>query len=213
VSARRGIGVFSDVIRVLLAEDVALLRGALVALVELEDDLTVVAEVSTGDALVPAAMKHRPDVAVIDVDLPVMDGITAAALLHERLPGCRVLIVTGLARIGNLQRALAAHATGFVLKDIPPADLVKAIRRVAAGEQVIDMQLAVAALRHQRNPLTPREAQVLRLAADGAGPQEIAAELRLSVGTVRNYLGTIVEKLNARNRMDAIRIAVEMGWL
>lgn len=200
-------------IRVLLAEDVALLRGALVALVELEDDLTVVAEVSTGDALVPAAMKHRPDVAVIDVDLPVMDGITAAALLHERLPGCRVLIVTGLARIGNLQRALAAHATGFVLKDIPPADLVKAIRRVAAGEQVIDMQLAVAALRHQRNPLTPREAQVLRLAADGAGPQEIAAELRLSVGTVRNYLGTIVEKLNARNRMDAIRIAVEMGWL
>lgn len=200
-------------IKVLLAEDVALLRGALVALVELEDDLTVVAEVSTGDELVSAGVEQRPDVAVVDVDLPVMDGITAAGLLHEQVPGCRILIVTGLARTANLQRALAAHATGFVLKDMPPADLVDVIRRVAAGEQVIDMQLAVAALRHRESPLTPREAQVLRLAADGAGAEEIAVELRLSVGTVRNYLATSVEKLNARNRVDAIRIAVDMGWL
>lgn len=203
----------SNVIKVLLAEDVALLRGALVALVELEDDLTVVAEVSTGDELVSAAVEQRPDVAVVDVDLPVMDGITAAGLLHEQVPGCRILIVTGLARTANLQRALAAHATGFVLKDMPPADLVDVIRRVAAGEQVIDMQLAVAALRHRESPLTPREAQVLRLAADGAGAEEIAVELRLSVGTVRNYLATAVEKLNARNRVDAIRIALDMGWL
>jgi two-component system response regulator DesR len=200
-------------VRVLLAEDVALLRGALAGLLGLEPDLDVVAEVGSGDAIVATALAHRPDVAVLDIDLPGVDGVTAAAELHDRLPECRVLILTGLGRPGHLRRALDAHVHGFVLKDVPPADLADAIRRVAAGEQVVDPQLALVALRQPESPLTARETEVLRLAAGGAGVDDIALVLTLTTGTVRNYLASCISKLNARNRIDAVRIAGEFGWM
>lgn len=200
-------------IRILLAEDMHMVRGALVALLELESDLSVVAEVGTGDAIVPAALEHRPDVAVIDIMLPGTDGLTAAAELREKLPSCRTLILTGVGRPGNLRRALAAKAAGFVLKDAPPEHLAEAVRRVAAGLRVIDPQLAVAALDAEHSPLSARELEVLRLAAGGLDVGEIAARLGLSIGTVRNYLTAIVAKLGARNRLDAVRIATDAGWL
>ncbi|MFC6083111.1 response regulator transcription factor [Sphaerisporangium aureirubrum] len=200
-------------LKVLLAEDVHMVRGALVALLELEPDLTVVAQVDRGDTIVAAAMEHRPDVAVIDIDLPGMDGLTAAALLRERLPTCRALILTSLGRPGTVRRALAAHVSGFILKDAPPDHLAEAVRNVASGKRVIDPQLALSAWDVGDNPLSERELQVLRLAAQGAEAAEIAATLHLSAGTVRNYLTTIVMKLNARNRVDAIRIATEAGWV
>ncbi|MEO3812586.1 response regulator transcription factor [Sphaerisporangium sp. B11E5] len=200
-------------LKVLLAEDVHMVRGALVALLELESDLTVVAQVDRGDLIVPAAMEHRPDVAVIDIDLPGMDGLTAAALLREKLPNCRALILTSLGRPGTVRRALGAHVSGFILKDAPPDHLAEAVRNVARGMRVIDPQLALSAWDVGENPLSERELQVLRLAAQGAEAAEIATTLHLSAGTVRNYLTTIVMKLNARNRVDAIRIATEAGWV
>ncbi|MFC7714399.1 response regulator transcription factor [Nonomuraea recticatena] len=200
-------------IRVLVAEDVRMLREALVALLGFEEDIEVVAEVDTGDAIVRAALEHRPDVAVLDIELPALDGLSAAALLHERLPECRVLILTGLGRPGNLRRGVEAHVSGFMLKDSRPQDLVQAIRTVAAGGLVIDQQLAYAALDVRGNPLTEREAEVLRLTGEGATPRDIARDLHLSYGTVRNYLASSVTKLNARTRMDAVRIATEAGWL
>lgn len=201
------------VLRVLLAEDVQMVRGALVALLQLEGDLDVVANVDRGDAIVPVARQCRPDVAVIDIDLPAVDGLTAATLLHEAVPSCRTLILTGIGRPGTFRRALSARVSGFLLKDSPPERLAEAIRGVAAGQRVIDPQLALAAWEVGDNPLSEREAQVLRLVSKGANAGEIAAKLHLSVGTVRNYLTTIVAKLNARNRVDAIRIAEEAGWI
>ena len=200
-------------IRVLLAEDMHMVRGALVALLELEADIDVVAEVATGDDILPTALKHTPDVAVIDIDLPGIDGLTAASALHEQLPTCRTLILTSLGRPGTLRRALSARVGGFILKDAPSRELADAIRRVAAGHRVVDSNLALAAWDSAECPLTAREIDVLRLAADGAEAPEIAARLFLSTGTVRNYLSTIATKLNARNRVDAIRIANESGWL
>ncbi|MEV5749677.1 response regulator transcription factor [Actinoallomurus sp. NPDC052308] len=200
-------------IRVLLAEDMHLIRGALIALLALERDIEVVAEVSTGDAVLPAALEHRPDVAVLDVEMPGIDGLTAATALADRLPGCRTLILTALGHPETLRRALTAQVRGFMLKDSPPTELAGAIRRVAAGELVIDQQLAAAAITARPNPLTEREVGVLRLAAEGAELSEIAARLHLTKGTVRNYLGAIVTKLDARNRIDAVRIATEAGWL
>ncbi|MFD9125584.1 DNA-binding response regulator [Kitasatospora sp. NPDC059571] len=200
-------------IRILLAEDMHLVRGALVALLDLEPDIEVVAEVDNGDAILPAALEHRPDVAVLDIDLPGIDGLTAAGLLHEQLPACRVLILTSLGRPGNLRRALDAQVSGFLVKDAPPARLAEAIRQVGSGARVIDPQLALAAWDARQNPLTRRETEVLRLTANGAEPLEIAARLYLSVGTVRNYLTAIVTKLNARSKVDAIRVAEESGWL
>ncbi|MGW2476192.1 response regulator [Streptomyces sp. NPDC001665] len=200
-------------IRILLAEDMHMVRGALVALLNLEDDLKVIAELERGDQILSAAREHRPDVAIIDIDLPGMDGLSAAKLLHERMPDCRALILTSLGRPGTLRRAMAAHVAGFLLKDAPPSDLAQAVRKVVAGQRVIDPQLALAAWGGTESPLTSREAEVLKLAAQGSEPQEISAQLRLSVGTVRNYLTTTVTKLNARNRVDAIRIARESGWL
>jgi two-component system, NarL family, response regulator DesR len=200
-------------LKILLAEDVAMVRGALAALIELEPDMTVVAAIERGDAIVPTAIEHRPDVAIIDIDLPGMDGLTAAALLHDKLPSCRALILTNLGRSGNLRRALAAHASGYLLKDAPPEQLARAIRGVAAGQRVIDPQLAVSTWDGGQNPLSDREHEVLRMAAEGAEPGEIASALHLSVGTVRNYLTAIVTKLNARNRVDAVRVAYEAGWL
>ncbi|MGW0579822.1 response regulator transcription factor [Streptomyces sp. NPDC002920] len=200
-------------IRILLAEDMHMVRGALVALLSLEGDLKVVSEVERGDRIVSAALECLPDIAVIDVDLPGLDGLSAAALLAEQLPSCRTLILTSLGRPGTLRKALAAHVGGFLLKDAPPDRLADAVRDVVAGKRVIDPQLALAAFDNGENPLTPRETEVLRMAADGAEAAEIAGRLFLSVGTVRNYLTTVVTKLNARNRVDAIRVARDSGWL
>jgi two-component system response regulator DesR len=201
------------VIRVLVAEDVRILRETLATVLSLEPDIEVVAEASAGDRIVAAALEHRPDVAVLDIDMPGMDGLTAAAELNARLPGCRVLILTGLGRPGNLRRAVAARVAGFVVKDAPSQELIDAVRRIAAGGRVIDPQLALAALDVADNPLSPREAEVLKRHAAGADPAEIAAEMFLSNGTVRNYLASAVTKLGARNRVDAARIAADAGWL
>lgn len=190
-----------------------MVRGAFVALIELEPDLKVVAAVENGTEILPAALAWRPDVAIIDIDLPGLDGLSAAEQLHQEVPSCRTLIVTSLARAGTLRRALAAHVSGYILKDAPPEQLTAAIRRVAAGSRVIDPQLALSVWEGSQNPLSQREHEVLRLAAQGSEPAEIAAALHLSVGTVRNYLTTIVTKLNARNRIDAIKTAYEAGWL
>ncbi|MFF9066287.1 DNA-binding response regulator [Streptomyces sp. NPDC014891] len=200
-------------IRILLAEDMHLIRGALVALLGLEPDMDVVAEVGRGDAVVPAALAHRPTVAVLDIEMPGMDGLAAARALGDTLPECRILILTVLGRPEVLRSALAARVNGFMLKDAPPDRLADAVRRVAAGEHVIDPQLAAAALLARQSPLTARETDVLRLAADGAELPRIARELHLSQGTVRNYLGAAVTKLDARTRLDAVRIAREQGWL
>jgi len=200
-------------IKVLLAEDMHMVRGALVALLNLEPDIEVIAEVASGDLIMSTAREKRPDVAVIDIDLPGMDGLTAASELHEKMPECRTLILTSLGRPGTLRRALSARVGGFLLKDAPAAELADAIRGVAVGRRVVNGQLALAAWDSEVCPLTAREIEVLRQAANGADAVEIAASLYLSTGTVRNYLTTIVSKLNARNRVDAIRIASDAGWL
>ncbi|WP_434448496.1 response regulator transcription factor [Lentzea sp. E54] len=200
-------------IRVLLAEDMHMVRGALIALLNLEPDIEVVAEVSSGDKIVPTARQYNPDVCVIDIDLPILDGLSAATTIRETMPQVRTLMLTSLGRPGTLRRALAARVDGFLLKDAPPTELADAIRRVAAGERVVDSQLALAAWDRGECPLTDRELEVLRLAANGADAPDIAVALSLSVGTVRNYMTTIMTKLNGRNRVDAIRIAEEAGWL
>jgi two-component system response regulator DesR len=200
-------------LKILLAEDVAMVRGAFVALIELEPDLKVVSAIENGRDIVPAALAYHPDVAIIDIDLPGLDGLSAAEQLHDVLPTCRTLIVTNLARAGTLRRALACHVSGYLLKDAPPELLTSAIRRVASGSKVIDPQLALSAWEGDQNPLSRREHEVLRLVAEGAEPTDIAAALHLSVGTVRNYVTTIVTKLNARNRVEAVKIAHEAGWL
>lgn len=200
-------------IRIVLAEDMHMVRGALVALLGLETDIEVVEDVDNGTDIVPAVLRCRPDVAVIDIDLPGMDGLTAAGLVREKMPSCRTLMLTSLGRPGTLRRALDVRVSGFILKDAPPPQLAGAIRRVAAGERVIDPQLALAAWDARENPLTQREIEVLRHAAQGADAMEIAERLSLSAGTVRNYLTTIVTKIDARNRLDAIRIAQESGWV
>jgi two-component system, NarL family, response regulator DesR len=203
----------SRVIRVLVAEDMRILTDTLVAVLNLEDGIEVVAEAASGEDIVPAAVAARPDVAVLDIALPGVDGLTAAARLREQCPGCKVLILTALGNPGNLRRALAAQVAGFMVKDTPAAELAEAVRSVAAGRRVIDPQLALAALEVPGNPLSPREAEVLRRFAAGAGPAEIAAAVHLSHGTVRNYLASAVTKLDARNRVDAVRIAAEADWL
>lgn len=197
----------------LLAEDMQILADTLAAVLSLEDDIEVVAQVADGDAIVPVTVQARPDVAVVDIDMPGTDGLTAAAQLREECPDCRVLILTVLGKPGNLRKALAAQVTGFLPKDTPAAHLVSAVRKVTAGERVIDPELALAALQVPDSPLSPREAEVLRRFGAGAGPEEIAAAMILSYGTVRNYLATAVTKLGARNRVDAMRIAAEAGWL
>ncbi|GLW53250.1 response regulator transcription factor [Kitasatospora phosalacinea] len=201
-------------IRLLLAEDQHVVRGALVALLGLEPDLEVVAEADSADDVVPRAMVFRPDVAVLDIEMPGrLDGLQAAAALKQRLPDCRTLMLTSLGRPGLLRRALDAKVDGFLLKTAPPADLLAAIRQVGSGGRVLDPALAVAAWDLADNPLTPRENDVLRELAEGAEPPEIAARLHLSTGTVRNVLTAVVGKLNARNRTDAVRIARDAGWL
>lgn len=200
-------------IRVLLAEDMHMVRGALAALLNLESDIEVVAQVASGADILPAATECKPDVAVIDIDLPEKDGLTAAGELHEHLPGCRTLILTSLGRPGTVRRALDAKVNGFLLKDAPSDKLANALRSVAVGRRVIDSELALSAWETEDCPLTPREIEILRLAARGRTVSDIASELFLSAGTVRNYLAAVVTKLNARNRVDAIRIATDSDWL
>ena len=200
-------------IRVLIAEDMHMIRGALVALLSLEEDMQVVAELERGDQIVETALKTRPDVAVVDIDLPGLDGLSAAEQLHKRLPSCRTLVLTGLSQPGNLLRALKAHVRGFIIKDAPAETLAGGIRRVAAGERVIDPDLVAAALETGSSPLTTREADVLRAAESGIPTDQIAVRLSLSPATVRNYLSNAISKVGGRNRIDAIRIARDAGWL
>jgi two-component system, NarL family, response regulator DesR len=200
-------------IRVLLAEDQAMVRGALAALLSLEGDIEVVAEVARGDKVVSAALETTPDVALLDIEMPGGDGLQAAAALHERVPSCRILILTTFGRGGYLRRAMESGAVGFLLKDASAAELAVAIRRAMAGERVVDPDLALAALSEGNNPLTPREREVLGAGLDGASIADIAVQLFLSEGTVRNHLSIAIQKMGARNRIEAARLAEEKGWL
>ncbi|WP_331734578.1 response regulator transcription factor [Streptomyces sp. NBC_00887] len=200
-------------IRILLVEDMHMVRGALVALLSLQHDFTVVAEIGRGDEVLPTALLTLPDVAIIDICLPGLDGLTAATRLRERMPSCKSLILTSMGKPGTLRRALSGQVNGYLLKDAPPDQLAQAVRKVAAGQRVVDPDLALSAWDCAESPLTSRETEVLKLATDGAEAREIAAALHLSIGTVRNYLTVVVAKLNARNRVDAMRIAQDAGWL
>jgi two-component system response regulator DesR len=200
-------------IRVLLAEDQTMVRGALAALLDLEEDIEVVAEASRGDEVVPAALGSMPDVALLDIEMPGGDGLSAAAAIKESLPSCRVLILTTFGRAGYLRRAMESGAVGFLLKDAPSSELATAIRRVMGGERVVDPGLAAAALSEGESPLTEREREVLLASANGATIEEVARKLYLSEGTVRNYLSTAIKKLGARNRVEAARLADRKGWL
>jgi two-component system response regulator DesR len=200
-------------VRLLLADDQALVRGALAALLALEPDLDVVGEVARGDEVVRTALEVRPDVALIDVEMPGMDGIAATAALRRELPGCRVLIVTTFGRPGYLRRAMAAGAAGFVVKDTPARQLADAVRRVHAGLRVVDPALAAETLTSGDSPLTPRETDLLRAAREGGTVADLARVLHLSEGTVRNYLSSAMGKTGARTRAEAVRIAEESGWL
>ena len=200
-------------VRVLIAEDMHLIRGALIALLKLEPDIDVVAELDRGDTIVETALRAKPDVAVLDIDLPGLDGLSAAKALHELLPSCRTLVLTGLSQPGNLLRALKAHVKGFLVKDAPAAALANAIRSVAEGRRVLDPELVAVAVETGASPLTDRESDVLRAAITGRSTEQIGSLLNLSPATVRNYLSNAISKLGARNRMDAVRIAEEAGWL
>lgn len=200
-------------IRVLLADDQALVRGALAAMLGLESDIEVVAQVGAGDDVVPAAERTHPDVALLDVQMPGTDGLTAAARLHATRPGCRVIVLTTFGRPGYLARAMRAGAAGFVVKDSPPEQLVDAVRRVHAGLRVVDPALAAESLSTGSSPLTERERDVLVAAADGATVAGIAGRLHLSEGTVRNHLSAAIGKTGARTRAEAVRIADGNGWL
>ena len=200
-------------IRLLLADDQALVRGALAALLDLEPDLEVVAQVGRGDEVVPAARESAADVALLDVEMPGLDGIAAAAALAADVPGCRSLIVTTFGRPGYLRRALDAGASGFVVKDTPSGRLADAVRRVHSGLRVVDPDLAVASLTVGASPLTEQESRVLTLAADGGTVAQVAGEAHLSEGTVRNYLSSAMGKTGARTRAEAVRLARENGWL
>jgi two-component system, NarL family, response regulator DesR len=201
------------VIRILLAEDQHLIRGALLALIGLEPDMQVVADLDSGDDVVATARRLRPDVAVLDIEMPGTDGLTAAARLSTELPETKVLILTGLGHPGHLSRALEAHVGGFMRKNAPSEELADAVRRVAKGQRFLDPALVETALQAGANPLTEREADVLRAAADGGTTTEIGRTLFLSPATVRNYLSNAISKLDARNRIDAIRIARQSGWI
>ena len=200
-------------IRVLLAEDQAMVRGALSALLSREQDIEVIAEVARGDEVVAAALSAQPDVALLDIEMPGGSGLEAAQALQKALPTCRSVILTTFGRSGYLHRAMESGVVGFLLKDAPASALAVALRRVMVGERVIDPELALAALAERSNPLTPRERDVLAASLFGASLAEIAARLVLSEGTVRNHLSTAMQKLGAQNRMEAARLAEQKGWL
>ncbi len=200
-------------IRVLLAEDQGMVRGALATLLNLEDDIEVVGEASSGDEALAVAWQTRPDIALLDIEMPGRDGIATAAELRTSLPDCRIVMLTTFGRPGYLRRAMEAGAAAFLVKDSPARDLAAAIRRVLAGERVIDPDLAAAALSAGPNPLSPRERDVLSAAADGATIGDVAERLHLSEGTVRNYFSAAIRKTASRNRIEAVRAAQRQGWL
>jgi two-component system response regulator DesR len=200
-------------IRVLLAEDQSMVREALAALLGLEPDIEVVAQVARGDEVLAAARAHPVDVALLDIEMPGCTGIEAAARLRSELPEVKVVVLTTFGRPGYLRSAMEAGAHAFLVKDAPAAQLAEAVRRVLAGDRVIDPTLAAAALAEGANPLTDREREVLRAAADGRTNAELAAALNLSQGTVRNYLSVAIQKLAVRNRAEAVRVAQDKGWL
>jgi two-component system response regulator DesR len=200
-------------IRILLVEDQTMMRDALASLLGLESDLEVVGAVGRGDDAVDAAERLRPDVALVDIELPGLDGLSVAETLRTTVPCCRVVIVTTFGRPGYLRRAISANVAGFVLKETPASELATVVRRAHAGERVVDPALAVSALREGDDPLTPRERQVLRAARDHSTIAEVAHNLYLSEGTVRNYLSSVIHKLGARNRAEAIVTAEQKGWL
>jgi two-component system response regulator DesR len=201
------------VIRVLIAEDQGMVRGALASLLGLEPDIEVVAQVSRGDEVVEAARVATPDVALLDIEMPGANGLEAARDLRDELPGCKVLILTTFGRPGYLRTAMESGASGFLLKDAPASELASAIRRARSGERIVDPGLAAAALSQGESPLTPREHEVLAASRSYATVAEIAAALYLSPGTVRNHLSSVMQKLDARNRAEAVRVAEERGWL
>jgi two-component system response regulator DesR len=200
-------------IRVLLAEDQAMVRGALAALLNREQDITIVAEVGRGDEVLTAAQSTVPDVALLDIEMPGESGLEAAAALHAQMPSCKVLILTTFGRPGYLRRAMTRGVVGFLVKDAPAAQLATAIRRAMAGERVVDPLLASAALSEGDNPLTEREQAILQLVRQGASNAEIASALALTEGTVRNYLSTAMQKVNASTRVEAAVRAEQKGWL
>ncbi|MFE3758612.1 response regulator [Nocardia tengchongensis] len=200
-------------IKLLLADDQALVRGALAALLSLEPDLDVVAEVGRGDEVLAAVERTAPDVALLDVEMPGLDGISAAAQLHVAHPGVRILMVTTFGRPGYLRRAIDAGASGFVVKDTPARELADAVRRVHMGLRVVDPALATETLTAGASPLTAREREVLAAAADGATAGAIAKLLHLSEGTVRNHLSSAIGKTGTRTRAEAVRAAERLGWL
>jgi two-component system, NarL family, response regulator DesR len=203
------------VIRVLLAEDQVMIREALAALLSFEDDIEVVAQVGRGDEVTTAARDTKPHVALLDIEMPGADGLTAAAALRRACPDIKIIILTTFGRPGYLRRAMEAGASGFIVKDSPADKLVRTIHDVLAGQRVIDPDLAAAALAEGASPLTPREKDVLAAAAmeEGATLAQLAAALYLSEGTVRNYLSSCIQKTGARNRAEAVRIAQARGWL
>lgn len=200
-------------IRLLIADDQALVRGALAALLGLEADIEVVAQVGRGDEVVEAALTSHADVALLDIEMPGIDGIAAAARVRAEVPACRALIVTTFGRPGYLARAMQAGASGFVVKDTPAAELANAVRRVSQGLRVVDPQLAAESLAQGDSPLTERETDVLAAARDGGSIADIARTVHLSEGTVKNHLSSAIGKTGGRNRADAVRVAVERGWL
>jgi two-component system response regulator DesR len=202
-----------DKIRVLLAEDQTMVLGALAALLEMEDDIEVVARARSGDEALKLVQQHRPSVLVTDIEMPAMTGLEVAAELKRRGTPVRVIILTTFARAGYLRRALDAGASGYLLKDMPAEQLADAVRRVHRGLRVIDPQLAAEAWTEEPDPLTERERQVLRLAGEGMATSDIATELNLSEGTVRNYLSEAINKMGAANRVEAARLARAKGWL
>ncbi|MFI5269034.1 MAG: DNA-binding response regulator [Chloroflexota bacterium] len=200
-------------IRVLLAEDQAMTRGALAALLGLAGDVEVVAQAANGHEVLPLALASRPDVALLDIEMPGQDGITAAAQLRRELPSCKVLILTTFGRPGYLRRAMESGVVGFLVKDAPASELASAVRRAMAGERIIDPHLAATALSEGPSPLTEREREVLAASSGGASVGEVAARLHLSEGTVRNYLSEAIQKLDVRNRIEAAHLAQQKGWL
>lgn len=200
-------------IRLLLADDQAMVRGALAALLRLEPDLEVVAQVGSGSEVLPAVLEHRPDVALLDVEMPDLDGITVTATLVKAAPATRVLIVTTFGRPGYLRRAMHAGASGFVVKDAPSEQLTDAVRRVSQGLRVVDPALAADSLAVGESPLSPRETEVLQAARHGAPVAAIASRLFLSEGTVRNHLSAAIGKTGASNRAEAVVLAESNGWL
>ena len=200
-------------IRVLIAEDQGMVRGALATLIGLEPDIEVVSQVARGDDVLDAALDARPDVALLDIEMPGATGLDAAEQLAVELPSCRVLILTTFGRPGYLRRAMEGGASGFVLKDAPASELSSAIRRALRGERVVDPGLAAAALSQGESPLTPREHEVLAASREHATVADLARALYLSPGTVRNHLSSVMQKLDARNRGEAVRVAEERGWL